>query len=107
MYAIYGDRLGDNAPKKTQKKKKDEPGDAILQMLRAMRQGSQSQNPHSGGPRKPRQDSVDSSDNDFAADIIPGSCKDIKSKFEERPTNRLGQVAPPPPQRSFSQANKR
>ena len=107
MYAIYGDRLGDNPSKKNQKKKKEDSGDAILSMLRAMRQGAQPQNPHSGGPRKPRQDSVGSSDNDFSSDIIPGSCKDMKSKFEERPTNRLGQVAPPPPQRSVSQVNKR
>lgn len=110
MYAIYGDRLADKAPKKKEKPKKEESSDAMLQMLRAMRQESQTEkvrnNPHSGGPRKPRQDSVDSSDIDLS-EIIPGSCADMKSKFEGRPTNAMGQKAPPPPQRTFSHANKR
>ena len=106
LYAIYGDRLADKAPQKREKPKKEESSDAMLQMLRAMRQGSQQTNPHSGGPRKPRQDSVDSSDIDLS-EIIPGSCADMKSKFEGKTTNAMGQKAPPPPQRTFSQANKR
>ena len=106
MYAIYGDRLADKKPQKKEKKKTEDSGDAILHMLKAMRQGSTPHNPHSGGPRKPRQDSVDSSDADLS-EIIPGSCADMKSKFEERTTNSLGQRAPLPPQRTFHQNNIR
>ena len=106
MYAIYGDRLADKTPQKRDKNKNEESSDAILQMLRAMRQGTQIHNPHSGGPRKPRQDSVDSSDIDFS-DIVPGSCADMKSKFEDKSVTTHRQKAPPPPQRAFLQSNKR
>ena len=107
MYAIYGDRLADK-PVKKEKKKSGESGDAILTMLKAMRQGSQPHNPHSGGPRKPRLDSMDSSDADFS-DIAPapGSCADMKTRFEEKSVKKYGQLAPPPPQRSFSNSKNR
>ena len=106
MYAIYGDRLADKAPQKKEKNKKEDSSEFVLQMLKAMRQGAQPHNPHSGGPRKPRQDSVDSSDIDYS-DVVPGSCADMKSKFEGRSAALEKPRAPPPPKRAFLHTNKR